>query len=180
MTHFDEIYDIAVDNYGLVTAAQARERGITSVELRRWCKNGWLDHRGHGAYNIDHWAPTLLDSYAEALALMGEGSYLRGTAVLDMHDLALVDPRSIKVATAKRVRRKLPSWVAPVPAKEGDRTTHYEGIRSQRVADAIRECRGYVMRDRLLTAVEDARREGLITKKECDELRRELNPAAKS
>ena len=36
------------------------------------------------------------------------------------------------------------------------------------------------MRDRLLAAVDDARREGLITKKECDELRRELNPAAKS
>ena len=48
MTHFDEIYDIAVDNYGLATAAQARGRGITSVDLRRWCKNSWLDHRGHG------------------------------------------------------------------------------------------------------------------------------------
>lgn len=174
MTHYDEIYDIAVDNYGLVTAAQARERGITSVELRRWCKNGWLMRRGHGVYKIDHWVPTLLDSYAEALALVGDGSYLRGTAVLAMHNLALVDPRSIKVATAKRVRRKLPPWVEPTPAKEGDRTTYYEGIRSQRVADAIRECRSYVMRDRLLTAVNDARREGLITQKESDELETEL------
>ncbi len=174
MTHFDEIYDIAVDNYGLVTAAQARERGITSVELRRWCKNGWLDRRGHGVYKIDHWVPTLLDSYAEALALVGDGSYLRGTAVLAMHNLALVNPRTIKVATTKRVRRKLPPWMEPVPAKESDRTTYYEGIRSRRVADAIRECRSYVMRDRLLTAVNDARREGLITKKECDELETEL------
>ena len=174
MAHFDEIYDIAVDNYGLVTAAQARERGITSVELRRWCKIGWLDHRGHGVYKIAHWVPTPLDGYAEALALVGDGSYLRGTAVLAMHDLALVDPRTIKVATGKRVRRKLPPWVEPVPTKEGDRTTYYEGIRSQRVADAIRECRSYVMPDRLLAAVEDARREGLITKKECDELEKEL------
>ena len=174
MTHFDEIYDIAIDNYGLVTAAQARERGITSVELRRWCKNGWLMRRGHGVYKIDHWVPTPLDSYAEALALVGDGSYLRGTAVLAMHNLALVDPRTFEVATAKRVRRKLPPWVDPVPAKEGDRTTCYEGIRSQRVADAIRECSSYVMRGRLLAAVEDARREGLITQKEHDELEKEL------
>lgn len=48
MTHFDEIYDIAVDNYGLVTAAQARGRGVTSVDLRRSRKNSWLDHRGNG------------------------------------------------------------------------------------------------------------------------------------
>ncbi len=174
MTRYDEIYEIAVDNYGLVTAAQARERGITSVELRRWCKNGWLMRRGHGVYKIDHWVPTPLDSYAEALALVGDGSYLGGTAVLAMHNLALVDLQTIKVATAKRVRRKLPPWVEPVPAKEGDRITYYEGIRSQRVADAIRECRSCVMRDRLLTAVDDARREGLITQKECDELETEL------
>ena len=174
MTHYDDIYDMAVDNYGLVTAAQARERGITSVELRRWCKNGWLDHRGHGVYKIDHWVPTPLDGYAEALALVGEGSYLRGTAVLAMHNLALVDPRTIKVATEKRVRRKLPSWVAPVPAKEGDRTTYYEGIRSQRVADALRECRHTVMRERLVDATRQAKQEGLITEKEYGELQEEL------
>ena len=90
------------------------------------------------------------------------------------YGLALVDPRTFEVATAKRARRKLPAWVDPVPAKEGDRTTCYEGIRSQRVADAIRECRCYVMRGRLLAAVEDARREGLITQKEHDELEKEL------
>lgn len=174
MAHYDDIYDMAVDNYGLVTAAQARGEGITSVELRRWCKNGWLDHRGHGVYKIAHWVPTPLDGYAEALALVGDGSYLRGTAVLAMHDLALVDPRTIKVATEKRVRRKLPSWVAPVPAKEGDRTTYYEGIRSQRVADALRECRHAVMRERLVDATRQAKREGLITEKEYGELQEEL------
>lgn len=111
---------------------------------------------------------------------MGDGSYLRGTTVLAMHDLALVDPRTFEVATAKRVRRKLTPRVKPVPAKEGDRTTCYEGIRSQRVADAIRECSSYVMRNRLLAAVDDARREGIITREEYDELRRELNPADNS
>ncbi len=174
MKHFDYIYDIAIDNYGLITATQACKEDITSGELRRWCLNGRLEHRGHGVYKIAHWLPTPMDSFAEALALVGEGSYLKGTAVLSMHNLALVDPRTIKVATPKRIRRRLPSWVCVVPAKEGDRTTYYEGIYSQRVADAIRECRGVVMTDRLLDATKQAKREGLITEQECHELEKDL------
>lgn len=174
MTHFDDIYDIAIDNYGLVTAAQAREAGVTSAELRRWCQKGHLEHRGHGVYKLERWVPMPKDGFAEAVALVGEGSYLRGTAVLSMFDLALVDPSSIKVATPKRVRRKLPSWVCAVPVKDGDRTTYYEGIHSQCVADAIRECKDVVMPARLADAAIRAMREGLMTEKEYEELRREL------
>ncbi len=174
MTHFDGIYDIAIDNYGLVTAAQAREENVTSVELRRWCQNGRLERRGRGVYKLAHWVPTPYDSFAEALALVGDGSYLHGESVLAMHDLALVDPRAIQVATPKRVRRSLPPWVATVPASEADKTTLYEGIRSQRVAEAIRECRKSVMPERLAEAARQARREGLVTAREYDELEREL------
>lgn len=174
MAHFDKIYDIAADNYGLVTTVQALEQGVTGVELSRWCQNGRLERRGHGVYKLVRWVPTPYDSFAEALALVGEGSYLKGTAVLAMHDLALVDPRAITVATPKRVRRKLPSWVCVVPAKECDRTTYYEGIRSQRIAAAIQECRGTVMADRLIDAARKARREGLITGNEWKMLEKEL------
>ena len=103
MAHFDDIYDIAIDNYGLVTASQAKEEGVTAVELNRWCKSGRLEKRGYGVYKLTRWVPTPNDGFAEALALVGEGSYLRGTAVLSMHELALVNPRTIKVATTKRV-----------------------------------------------------------------------------
>lgn len=174
MKHFDYIYDIATDNYGIVTAAQAREEGIAGAELNRWCKNGWLDRRGQGVYKLTRWVPTPYDSYAEALALVGEGSYLRGESVLAMHDLALVDPRAFEVAAPRRVRKNLPPWVEPVPARKGERTTFYDGIRSQRVADAIRECRSFVMPDRLADAARKARQEGLITAREYEDLEKEL------
>ncbi len=48
MTHFGDIYDIAIGNYGLITAAQAHEQGITTVELNRWSKIGRLERRGGG------------------------------------------------------------------------------------------------------------------------------------
>lgn len=174
MTHFDDIYDIAVDNYGLVTAAQAREKKITSVEPNRWCKNGRPERRGQGVYKLTRWVPTPYDSYAEALALVGDGSYLRGESVLAMHGLALVDPRTLEVAVPRRMRKKLPAWIEPVPAPKGERTTFYDGIRSQRVADALRECRGSVMPERLADAARQARRQGLITAREYDSLEKEL------
>lgn len=174
MTHFDEIYEIAADGYGIVTASQAREAGVTTGEMRRWRADGRLVRRGHGVYKVARWVPTHLDAFAEAVALVGDGSYLWGESVLSMHGPALVDPRSMFVATPRRVRRKLPDWVKTVPAPKGASTTFYEGIPSQRVVDAIVTCEGSVMGERLAEAAKRAHAEGLVTSGEYENLMREL------
>ena len=94
--------------------------------------------------------------------------------MLSMHGLALVDPRSMFVATPRRVRRKLPDWVKTVPAPKGAPATFYEGIPSQRVADAIEACEGSVMGERLAEAAKRARAEGLVTSVEYENLMKEL------
>ena len=43
MKHFDEIFELAADGYGIVTAAQACEIGVTTGELSRWCATGEID-----------------------------------------------------------------------------------------------------------------------------------------
>lgn len=174
MAHFDDIYDIAADEYGIVTAAQAQEVGAAPSELNRWCADGRLLRRGHGVYKLSRWVPTPYDTYAEAVALVGDGAYICGESVLAMHDLALVDPRAIEVATPRRVRRKLPAWIRLVPAPNDDHTTRYEGIPSQRVVDAIVSCTGTVMPARLLDAAKQARSKGLITADDYDRLERDL------
>ena len=75
MAHFDDIYDIAADGYGIITAAQAREAGAAPSELNRWCADGRLLRRGHGVYKLARWVPTPYDAYAEAVALVGGGAY---------------------------------------------------------------------------------------------------------
>lgn len=174
MTHFDDIYDIAADGYGIITAAQAREAGAAPSELNRWCADGRLLLRGRGAHKLARWVPTPYDAYAEAVALVDGGAYLHGESVLAMHGLALVDPRAIEVATPKRVRRRLPFWVEPVTAPKGERTTSYEGVPSQRVADAIESCASSVMPARLLEAAKQARGKGPVTAVEYDRLEKEL------
>lgn len=37
MAHFDDIYDIAADGYGIITAAQAREAGAACTSSRAGC-----------------------------------------------------------------------------------------------------------------------------------------------
>lgn len=58
MTHFDDIYEIAADNYGLVTFAEAREADATGGELGRWVAQGRLKRRGRGTYRLVRRTPT--------------------------------------------------------------------------------------------------------------------------
>lgn len=173
MTHFDDIYEVAADNYGLVTSAEARELGIAKSELRRWVDAGKLQRRGHGVYKLSRYVPTAHDRYAEAVTLVGDDSFLIGEAVLAMHGLALVNPKKITVGTPKRVRKRLPEWIQAVTATNKT-TTCYEGIPSQSVAEAIADCKGRVMSERLKAAADAARDAGLITKSEHARLKREL------
>lgn len=165
MKHFDEIYAIAADNYGVVTAAQAREIGVSKTELNRWVDTGRLERRGRGVYKLVMYTPTELDPYAEAVALVGDDSFLLGETVLAMHGLALVNPRKLTIGTPKRIRKVLPSWVEAITVSDKD-TTRYEGIPSQTVTEAILDCRGCVLAERLRDAADAARESGLITKSE--------------
>lgn len=174
MTRFDDIYEIAADNYGLVTAAEAASTGAATSEVARWVRAGWLEKVGRGVYRLARYVPTPYDGYAEAVALVGPGSYLYGESVLAMHDLAPTNPKRIYVATPKRVRRELSSGIDVVQRPSGEPTTVYEGIPSQSVYDAIRSCEGSLMGGRLRQATENARRNGLLTRNQHERLMEEL------
>jgi len=174
MTKFEDIYYIAVDNYGLVTSAEATNAGVTRAELSRYAGDGRLERRGWGVYRLVKWVPTPYDRFAEAVALVGEGAVLYGEGVLAMLELAFANPRAIPVATSRRVRKELPAWVELVNADDIGARTSYMGVPCQHVADAILACRGRIMDERLASAATDARREGWIDKAEERRLKRKL------
>ena len=95
--------------------------------------------------------------------------------MLAMHDLALVNPRRIRVGTRRRARPTLPPTVELVTHNVPDHdVTTYEGIPSTTVARAIADCRGHVTTERLLDGVDEAERRGLLRRDQADELRAEL------
>lgn len=172
MKHWDQLKEIANDNYGLVTFNEAREFCVAEVELARWTKKGWLDKRGWGVYRLADFPVDEKSRFAEAVALCG-GGMVYGEGVLALNNLALVNPGKIKVAINRKFRRKVPEWVEPIQVKEVD-TTYYYGIPSQKLSDAIRICRKTVPKERLISAIDEAEREGLIFGEELNTLRKEM------
>ena len=174
MNNFEKVYQVASERYGLITVEDAAQLGIHRKQLLAWEAIGRLERCGRGVYRLDHYLPTPYDHYAEAIALVGRGAVIYGDAVLAMHNLGLVNPTQIQVAVGKRVRRELPDWIRLVKKPRDIKEDVFEGIACQNVADAIRTCKGTVMRERLVDAIEQAGREGIVSRSEYQELKKEF------
>jgi predicted transcriptional regulator of viral defense system len=174
MAFYDEIYEVAADNYGIITSAQAKEMGISNKEMSRLASDGRLQRIGHGVYTIKHYVPTQNDPYARMVALVGKDAYLWGESVIAMHELAPTNPSYVCVGTPFRIRKTLPSGIRIMPHDKSKKITQYEGIPSQNIPDAILSARGRMMTERLEAAAIEARQQGYITEKEEQSLLKEL------
>lgn len=170
----DIVREIALDHYGYVTTGEAEAAGVPAVELPKLAARGGLENIGYGLYRVPDIPPTPFDQFAEALLRVGEGAYLHGESVLALFDLAVVNPRRVKVAVPRRTRSKLPAFIELTRARGKARTTLYEGLAAQPVADAILECRSRIETERLLNAAEQARGEGLLTTTEWQRVQKGL------
>lgn len=168
------VREIALDHYGYVTTKEAAAAGVPAVELPKLAARGGLENVAYGLYRVPDVPPTAYDQFAEAILRAGDGAYLHGESVLALFGLADVNPRQIKVAVRRRARPKLPPFVELTHVKNDVRTTVYEGLEAQPVADAILECRGRIETERLLDATKQARKEGLLTTTEWHRVRKGL------
>lgn len=163
MTYRNVLWEFALDNHGYVTTRDARELGVPQVELAKLAARVKLVNVSYGVYRFEDAPSSPWDQYHEAVLRVGEGAYLTRDAVLSLHDLALVNPRRIRVGLPRRNRSKLPGWIEVVrediPAAE---LTTYDRIPSVTVARALIDCREIVMTDRLLEALDDAINRGLV------------------
>lgn len=75
----NDIYEIAVDNYYLITTEQAAEAGVPGVELAKLVHRGKLENVSRGLYRFARWVPEKNYPYAETVMRMGTGDtdYLR-------------------------------------------------------------------------------------------------------
>ena len=152
MTYRQTLRWLAFDHHGIVTTEWAAAAGVPAVEVRKLAARGALTRVGQGVYRMDEAPTTALTPYAQALALVGAGAYLADESVLAVHDLALVNPRTIKVATDRRVRATLPPTIELVPASDVGHVEYVDGLATMPLRDALIACRGRVMRERLVEA----------------------------
>lgn len=174
-TYRRRLHEEAVGNYGYVTTATARELGIPGIELVKLHRRGGLTRVGHGVYRFDDIPQTDQGAYMEAVLMAGPDAVLIGDAVLSLLDLGLANPRRIRIATPRRVQRTLPTRLDVKQMRIGlEDLTAIEGIPATTLRRAIRDCRGTIMDERLLDAVREGRRRGLLTRGDATALEAEL------
>lgn len=175
LTARQQAWELATGQYGYVGVAEATEAGIPNIELVKLAARGRLRHVAYGLYHFDEMPPTPWDQYFEAVRRVGGDAHLTGESVLAIHGLALVNPQHIWVGTSRLVRAQNPDWMKVVREHvPADEMEQFEGIPVTTVARAIRDCAATVMRERLLDAVAEADRQGLLATGEAARLRREL------
>lgn len=150
MTAYEKIWDVAEDNHGVITSAQARALGVSAAALVSLATNRKLCRIGHGVYILEFHVPGPYDEYAQAVALAGDTGFIRGASSLMMRGLIPFDPARMYLGVSRRMRRKLADGydvkMVPDPHVE-----MIEGIRAEALEWAIRDARecGAVEEDRL-------------------------------
>ncbi len=118
--------------YGFLTAADAHELGIPMVELGKLAARGQIRHVAYGLYRFDDLPPSRYDQFFEAVSRVGGDAHLTGDAVLALHNLALVNPRQVRVGTTRRVRAKLPEWINRHRPRRAANLHHLTRLRQRR------------------------------------------------
>lgn len=175
-TYRRRLWERALDQYGYVTTGDAARLGVPPVELRKLAGRGLLIRVDRGLYRFPDAPATSRDAFMEAVLWAGPDAALAHESVLALHDLALANPRILRVATPHRVRKTHPrADIAIVTEKVPDSDlTSYFGIPSTTVARALVDCRDLIMIGRLLEAADRARHEGLLLTPEYDSVVAEL------
>ena len=170
MNAYDEIWGVAEDNYGVITAAKAKELGVSRQNLVAMERRGYLMRLCHGVYQVKHHVIGPHDAYAVGIAMVGDTAYLRGASVIALLNLAPTNPGILYIGAEKRVRRRLPRGFRVKDRTRCETTEYegYEGIRCQRLTEALKTARdeGAIDADRDMAAANAANEKGLLTDEE--------------
>ncbi len=173
MAKIDDIYD-AVDDFGLITSAEAADLGMSRAEMVQQERMGRLVRVARGVYRMPVWPSQPQAPYAVAVKAAGDGAFLYGESVVALLELVPTDPSKIKLASSRRCRRNLGPGVT-VEKTKGVEPVCLEGIACQPLPDAIVDAATTMGSARALEAADEARVRGYITKSDEDRIREELS-----
>lgn len=180
---YAELAALVTGQYGFITQEEAIQRGFKRMTLVRMAERGQLERRSQGVYRVPLIPESPLDTYMEAtLWPRGVAGVLSHETALALYELSDVDPDKIHVTVPKhhRIRRAIPAAyrIHHEDLAPGDIASH-EGIATVPPAVAIRQCHATHLAPALLAqAVDQGERNGRLTRRQADELRREIGVPA--
>lgn len=171
-----DLWEVALDQHGFVTARDARRLGINLVELGKLAARDQLDRIGYGIYRFPQLPVTELTSYMLATLWANGRGVLSHETALDLHDLCDVNPAKVHITipAGDRYRPDRQGGEAYVVHKEKLTPEHismHEGIRIVTPGAAIAQCiRTGTRYGLIVQAIDTATKRGAITPAEHNEL----------
>ncbi|QKJ19919.1 type IV toxin-antitoxin system AbiEi family antitoxin domain-containing protein [Microbacterium hominis] len=108
VTKLERLREVALDQHGFVTTAQALEEGVSHAELSTMTARHRIERAAHGVYRVSQIAETEYDQYQLAVLWTGapEACLSHDTA-LEIWDITDINPDRIhvNVAAHRRLRR---------------------------------------------------------------------------
>jgi len=165
----DDLWDVAVEQYGYVTTANAHALGVPTVELGKLAARGQLQRVSQGVYRFGQWPVAANDALMEAVLWTRDPwACLSHDTALAVYELCDINPDKTHVTIPvreKKLRRKdAPrSLVVHYQNLADDQIGWWEGIPTATVATAIDQCiAAHVRPDLVLQAIDTARQQGHI------------------
>jgi predicted transcriptional regulator of viral defense system len=176
---YEALYEIAEEQYGYLTTAQARERGVSKQAVHQMVRRGDLERVSWGLYRLVHFPRSSHDHHVEAmlwpLSVRGVVSH---ESALALYGLSHVNPAEIHITVPRsfRLQREVAKAlvihrVALAEAEIG----YHEGIPVTTPERAIRDCHATHLGPALVRqAIEGGRRTGLLRRSQVQALMHEL------
>lgn len=177
------LYELAENQAGYFTAAQARAAGLHQVRLVQLAQQGAVERVSRGVYRVTRFPISQLGHYMEAVLwpqvrrpdVMGVISH---ESALAIHELSDASPARIHVTlpTSVRIRREVPKRLAIHYADlTGEDVETVEGVPVTTPARSIRDAHtSHLGADLVGQAIADGRRSGRLPTAVANRLQREL------
>ncbi|MDR1184355.1 MAG: type IV toxin-antitoxin system AbiEi family antitoxin domain-containing protein [Coriobacteriales bacterium] len=173
------LWDTAIDQHGYVTAAQARDVGISQATVTMLVQRGKLERAGWGLYRFPEIPVTQYDQYALAVLWTGvpEATLSHETA-LDCYAISDINPNLIHITVnpARRIRRSGgEEYVVHYETLSHEQVGWWEQIPIVKPVVAVEQCIDYGTPTYLLVqAIENGHKDGYLKKTDRDTLMERL------
>ncbi len=144
LTYLERLREIALDQHGFVTAAQAVEEGIPKTELPRLAARDRVERMTHGVYRIPQVPATPYDNWALAVLWTGaDEACLSHDTALAAWDVSDINPDRIHLTVGRNRRLRRAGGERHVihhDDLELDQRTMWQGIPITKLPRTVEDC----------------------------------------
>lgn len=173
---FLRLGDLAMDQHGYFTTAQARAAGASNQALHSLLRTGSVERVSWAVYRVPSLPASPLGPYMAATLWPRGGGVLSHETALEVYDLSDTNPSKIHITVPTRFRNDRPvpaSYVLHRANLDPDEIGRVEGVPVTKPARAIRDCHAeHIGTELLLQAIGDGFRMGYLSRQDADELSR--------